>query len=483
MKKGFSLVELIAVITILVVITLLATSGYRLIHARIQKTNYENKVSYIETKAVEYAEATGRLTMNVDQLVKEGLLVADDEEGRVINPINGESMNCHLVYISDENGNSYGHYTEEEECDPNHIVGSNTYVELKAYQADDNNEITNINIEDEWVRTNVFLVAELGEVIDSENIVKLIWFSNVGKEERDIHNDFLDKNKFLVSAEQIVNSMYSLEIYMKDGTVYQTQKMVKIDKQRPMIYDNEVLVDKKEEWSTEKEILVKASDGNGSGIYGYSIGVSNDCVHANYTFHEENVFTYSVLENGTYYICVKDHAGNVSEDVSSKSVTIETIDKEAPIVTVKKNPLTLGTEDYEMKANLEVVWSTSGEGIISCNPTISKKTGIYDVNCIVTGNNGLSKEVNFTVKHSYPATYHYCSRTERVCDSCKQVQDCESWCVGVCSDVACTNCCCKWEHGDCKWVTSCEGCRDVEVDCSYYTCPSGGNLKGSTCYY
>ena len=92
-NKGFSLVELMVVIVILVIITLLATSGYKMISMRMKETSYKNKINYIETKATEYANKTGQLNTNVDQLVKEGFINADDEDGHVVNPVDGSYMN------------------------------------------------------------------------------------------------------------------------------------------------------------------------------------------------------------------------------------------------------------------------------------------------------------------------------------------------------------------------------------------------------
>ena len=94
-NKGFSLVELMVVIVILVIITLLATSGYKNdFYAYEKKLVIKKKINYIETKATEYANKTGQLNTNVDQLVKEGFINADDEDGHVVNPVDGSYMNC-----------------------------------------------------------------------------------------------------------------------------------------------------------------------------------------------------------------------------------------------------------------------------------------------------------------------------------------------------------------------------------------------------
>ena len=67
-----------------------------------------------------------------------------------------------------------------------------------------------------------------------------------------------------------------------------------------------------------KNVVIKASDGNGSGVYGYYLGTSSDCIHASYEESSSNVFEKKMNTVGTYYVCVRDQAGNVSEDTSTK---------------------------------------------------------------------------------------------------------------------------------------------------------------------
>ena len=49
-------------------------------------------------------------------------------------------------------------------------------------------------------------------------------------------NSFQKQNTFIVKAEQIIDTFYSIKVIMKDGTIYEAQAPVKIDKQRPIIF-------------------------------------------------------------------------------------------------------------------------------------------------------------------------------------------------------------------------------------------------------
>lgn len=558
-NKGFSLMELMVVIVILVIITLLATSGYKMISMRMKETSYKNKINYIETKATEYANKTGQLNTNVDQLVKEGFINADDEDGHVVNPVDGSYMNCKVVYVTKENGNLYGNYIEDQEiCNIDEIEKKSMFIEIKAFQMNGNDERMEEIQGNVWVRTNVLLEAEITDPkIDKNNVATIKWKSNAEEKET---NSYEHK----VKAEQIINSIYFVEIKLKDGTVYQAERQVKIDKQRPIIYDSETFVEKSGQWSNSKNVVIKASDGNGSGVYGYYLGTSSDCIHASYEESSSNVFEKKMNTVGTYYVCVRDQAGNVSEDTSTKSITIDQIDDVPPTcvwggestswtstdrtitlgchdaesgcvingsgiisktytdnittehwryeiadqagnitvcekdvnIYIDKYPpscwnngeLKLGKEAYNFANNIGVTWGYSGTGSVTCNPSNSLGTGVYTVNCSVLGNNGLTCDSAFTVKHNYPATYVPCSKTEDVRCNCVTKHDCCE-----CGHHTCgldgPNCGTEgcWPEASCCdcALRDCEECEICEVtrDCSYYICPNGGTLNETTCYY
>lgn len=136
-KNGFTIVELLASITILAIIMTLGIVCVNIVSARILQSNYENKKSFIELKAAEYASDTGFLYTNVDNLVKEGYLSADDKNDNVVNPVTKESMNCFIVQIHNENDNLYGTLTEEEECNNDNILQTNMHLGINVIKESD----------------------------------------------------------------------------------------------------------------------------------------------------------------------------------------------------------------------------------------------------------------------------------------------------------------------------------------------------------
>lgn len=342
MKKGFTLVELLGVIIIMSIIILIATTGYGKVSDSTKQKSYESLVKLIETKAGNYADETGELITNVQKLVELGYIEADNERGEVIDPRDGVTvLNCHLVSIINDSNMLYGQFSEEENCDLNNIQIINTNLKINLYKTEDEKyDPNNYSFKEDlapntWTNTNVYLEATLGEKINPKEIVKITWQSNAGKEERPItiDNKFNSQNKYLVTAEQLINTVYYVSIELKNKTVYQTSTIVKIDKQRPVILEHKI--DKEEEWTNkDKKITIYANDGNGSGIYGYYVGENNNCKIANYSQVEEdnnpNIYDGISKASGDYYICVKDNAGNVSEDYSSYKISIWKVDKTSP---------------------------------------------------------------------------------------------------------------------------------------------------------
>ncbi len=399
MKKGFTIVELMTTIVILAIVTLIAVSGYRTISERLKQTSYENKVSLIETKAADYANETGFLATNVDNLVKLGYLEADNEAGEVLDPRDGKVLNCHVVNITNEEENFYGKFTDQEECDNNNVEVVNMHLGIHIYKVS-NRALVNNNT---WVGENVILEAYFKDsTINIGNVKKIIWNSNAGREERVINGDFNSKKEYTVNASQIVNTTYKVVIEMNDGVIYQAQVIVKIDKQRPIIYDAETIIENQNEFTNEnKEVRISASDGNGSGIYGYYIGTDNRCTRVTYEVNHNNVFSKR-LGAGTYYVCVRDNVGNLSENVSSRIIVVDHIDHTAPTCELEAVG-TLGNNNYYTSdVTIRFKKAEDNESGVSHtlidNPTITTDTNGTTVTGTVVDRAGNTGSCNIHIK-------------------------------------------------------------------------------------
>ena len=98
-NKGFTLVEIIAVIAILGLLAIITTPAYNSISTNIKKRNYESKKNTIESQTLSYVEkylkdkvydgnttdAAGNLIskkycFSTGYLIQNGIITSDDEE-------------------------------------------------------------------------------------------------------------------------------------------------------------------------------------------------------------------------------------------------------------------------------------------------------------------------------------------------------------------------------------------------------------------
>lgn len=195
--------------------------------------------------------------------------------------------------------------------------------------------------------------------------------------------------------------------------------------------------------------------------------------------------------------------GTVIDGVGRKGTCTSVVkhDTKKPVVNPKSNPISLGNGDYNFTSNLNTTFGPSG-GTTVCDPATSRKTGTYTVTCTSTSNtNGQSTSVTFNVRHSYQATpYSYTYNCNYVSAICQIPTNCRQEFVCNCGYAHCgdlgpncdgaghcwpnTTCCrceqhyatvCSYENFDCGYWNTCVG--------TSYSCPNGGSLIGTTCYY
>ena len=235
----------------------------------------------------------------------------------------------------------------------------------------------------------------------------------------------------------------------------------------------------------------------GSGINESSLKIMVNSKEVTPTKKNENLYTIILTESkeNKIEVEVKDNVNNIG-----KNKTTIKIDNILPLIKAKNNPLSLGNGSYKFTDNLNVTYGPTG-GVAECNPANSLGTGTYTVTCTATGNNGkVAKDatgVTFTTRHSYAAVYvsNTCYRDENYnphscCVRYGATDDggCCSWSWdGGCNSTG-GNCtpsqtCDRWGCQECKEYGTCYDKRSVPYECGRYTCPNGGSLSGTTCYY
>lgn len=391
-KNGFTIVELLASIVILTIIITIGVGSINVIKMRVLQSNYESKKALIELKAEEYTNDTGYLYTNVGNLIQLGYLTADNSNEEILNPLTNKSMNCFVVKVNQENSNLYGTLTNEEQCDNNALPQMNVNLGIKILNA--SNPLKVIT-EGDWINQDVILeLYFINTEVSQEKIKKIVWKNSVETKEINVNNNFEEQKQYPIHVARFMDTTFYAEVIFENGLTYNASVKVKVDKQKPIIYKDEIKV--YASGNNTNTLAFKYTDLTASGGKEYYIGTESNCNNVEYQSINSNsnqIFVEN-MENKKYYICLKDAAGNVSNgvEIDMSSYVPPTITNVLDTLTLEEN------EEYNFKNNVQV-GSHLYNVTVSCNPTVSKMTGEYDVTCIANSDNGLSSSTTFHVEH------------------------------------------------------------------------------------
>ena len=311
-KKGFTLIELIAVLVVLSILITSSVAVFVNIRNSVLRKEKNNLITYLETKAIEYANETNVTAVSVEDLIKIGLIKPDDETD-IYDPVTRESMNCYIIDLVWEdgeykakfgsnvgkNGTTCNEYTRRKNLVICQVVGNNC------------NDIK----KEQWFKDDITIGLKFvnGKRIIKESGYEINWKSNTGISSTE---DTIKTN-----VDLIANINYTAKV-IKDNEVSEASQIVNIDKEAPII--NEIKYNTN--WSKSKEIEIIASDGLGSGVGGYVIVLENEKCSG---YNTNNKIT--IKSNGNYKVCIRDKAGNETEKV----IKVSTIDTkpENPIIS------------------------------------------------------------------------------------------------------------------------------------------------------
>ena len=161
--------------------------------------------------------------------------------------------------------------------------------------------------------------------------------------------------------------------------------------------------------SGNKTITVTSSDTGLSGIAGYYISTSSTKPTSSSSWTASTSTTWTVSKGaGTYYIWVKDNAGNISS--TYKSVTVTNIDGNAPTITAKGSSYTITEGDSNTISSTYFNINANGSAPISSTTCIDMSknnavvtntstlaVGTHVIKCTVTKATGLSANAQTTI--------------------------------------------------------------------------------------
>lgn len=317
-SKGFTLIELLMSIVVLALILAIAIPSVNSISRSVRENQRNNLIKRIEIAAEKYAFDTGKTIIFVDELVTEGYIESDEEDGSIVDPVNNARMNCYIVEMNKNSEyykakfNDAKDYDNNGVCDLNKLQQDSTELQIVV-----SNSNGTINDTSSWIKSdasNPITLKVLSDVIDIDcESNKCVWTSSSGASK--IGEDSITLN----NISGILNTKYNFQITIYDEDTenikrYTASIDLKVDNESPVIYDKEIVVTNKFVYTTTKDVQIVASDGKGSGILGYYLNIQNNgsCNNSSITYQKGNKFV--INQNGTYLICVKDNSGNISSN-------------------------------------------------------------------------------------------------------------------------------------------------------------------------
>ena len=335
-KNGFTMVELLAVISLLAIVILIAVPTFGSVRDRTNQSIYESKIASVKAASEAYSEETGEIAFDVGTLISQGKLEADNESGEYRNPVNGDDMRCYAVEVRYENLQYYANVHETSRClsteELQNLYGT---IKIQAFKNDGNPLVP---IHENWYNESLKLGYELKKSELASQIEQITWVGDRSitctKEAGNLDDCTYYGGSLLGSAGTIQTMKVSLEMVFKleNGAVLRdkTQKQLLIDMEGPKVVSVEVSPGMTNQSGKRTEI--EMTDGNGSGLKEYrvvKVASENDvptCKNLDGYKSVEQSKMVEYLDNGWYYTCVRDNALNDNQDTvaqTKKQVTLK----------------------------------------------------------------------------------------------------------------------------------------------------------------
>lgn len=347
-SRGFSIPELLAVIVIMGILVTIATASYNEISRSLKQKTYDNKISLIKTKAIEYAmdNKVDVGTISVATLLQEGYLDMDanleDEYGnnKLSNPLGGY-LDCYKIDINKYIDDYDVDITNDNSCELAELAVLSSKLDIEIY-ADKGDNLKQYglgkNENTEWTNKDVYLFLNPKALNDnklSTDNMKISWLVNgdiitySGSLASEVTKAKGYANIYKVSTLLLFNGEVTVKVETIKGVLTKSVD-VKIDKESPKVN----LSADASFSNSKKRIIFNGNDGSGSGFDEYSYALEDDVKKTPiFKYKSDNGSNYvDVYENKTYYAYAKDKAGNVSD--SPTEIKITNIDNKVPVCNI-----------------------------------------------------------------------------------------------------------------------------------------------------
>ena len=301
-NRGFTLVELIAVIAILAVILLLSLGVFTTVQQSVLDSQYNNLIIDIEAKAEDYARDIGTtdiLYINVDFLIKNGYIQADDDN-YIYDHRDNSIMNCYKIHVMFADGQYTADFLEDE----NDLNEDNTCNTEELITGEIDILCNGGKCSNDWVGNDITLTLsgkDSSEILNST----VEWTSLLGTY---VIQGPGEEKKLEIIPETVLDTIYSVTVKINDK-VYYTNKNIKIDKEGPSLIENTISI------GSNQKLSIDASDLSGSGITGIAL-TNGSCDDVTYSMTD-----IPITSSGKYTLCMQDAVGNIS----SKEIQINKV--------------------------------------------------------------------------------------------------------------------------------------------------------------
>lgn len=333
-KKGITIIELLAAIALLAVILTIAVLSFSSIQKTILNKQRDNLILDIKIASRKYFADTGNNVVYVKDLIEQGYITSD-KENAIYDPVTQKSLNCY--YVKAENNNEL------------FIEGNCSYENLdnslvKINYCTSGGCVPNKGIPSSWINDKeIYFGVQSSVEFDDEAYTWIMPLSP----------DLVDNN--MVHKVQIPSSGYINDVYEviinSNGEEYKASARLKVDIKNPVV--SNLKVDDVSMYTQSKTINATIKDSE-SGLYAYAVTMSKDLPSDdkwNFIDEKQRDISHIAKSNGTYYVWVKDNAGNTNIDnIEDSKVTISTIDRIAPLCTLD------GENDTWTSDDVTIIW-------------------------------------------------------------------------------------------------------------------------------
>ena len=411
MKRGFTLIEVMATIVILAVVLLIAVPIYNGVREGINESIYKSKIKEVVAKAESYASETNNSVFDVKTLIEDGRISADNETGIYVDPRTNRDMRCDVINAVYKEGRYEISITESNTCysleELENIYG---IVEL-VLENEAGEEIENIE-GTQWLKEQeVYVRYKIkGSYQEYEQRIKsILWY---GEEEKSCNKENINEClRYKVRADLIKNSVINLQIKFEVAGVEiiaQNQKNILLDLQRPGVVDGSIKVNNEASTINERKVEFEISDGNGSGVKEYAILNTSNCESMEYEEKKqssEGGIEEAYLNNGEYYICVKDKVGNISSEEATRKTyfKVENVDQSKDRIDYEIESYTKGVNEWYQAITIRGNVDEKGSGIDKV------------ISCVTTGNTCEPNEIENISKNGFSKKLSSNSNAQRIC--------------------------------------------------------------------